>query len=483
MRLRVHLAGPLAAPIAGLVCLGGCAPDSAPAVLPDQRLQVDVMIEPSGLRVVSIADGPSGTLGTPRSEGALGYVLEAHDGTVVARGGADDPRVWRSEWLDGVELVTEHSAADFGLCKLNLPTVDGVLVLSEQTAEGPREIGRVDFQPGLGKRESPLGGAADVLGPPVRIAGNAEVALDIMVMSEGYTSGEMAKFASDADTLMKAFLSQPAVAGHQKKINVWRLDVLSRETGVDDPDADVKVDTAFDVSFGKGDFHRRVTSTPKGVELARSLAGPTADVIVLLVNHVAHGGSGSGNFIVTTANQGTLGGTVLAHEFGHAVMGLADEYDIGSCDKKKKAPNISKSPDRDELPWADLVAPSTPLPTPLGTPGVGAFEGGSYCQSGIWRPVERCLMRQLDAPFCPVCARELDRVIAQLGQPAPSGDGEASPAPPETACPVEWRGDGVCDACLGDDPDCDGPYCPVAWYADGICDWCLGDDPDCAAAP
>lgn len=69
------------------------------------------------------------------------------------------------------------------------------------------------------------------------------------------------------------------------------------------------------------------------------------------------------------------------------------------------------------------------------------------------------------------------------------------PADPDgsgDACPAEWRGDGICDECLGDDPDCDGngsgesggteggdDTCPAEYYGDGICDVCLGDDPDC----
>ncbi|HWB80105.1 MAG TPA: S8 family serine peptidase, partial [Nannocystaceae bacterium] len=73
----------------------------------------------------------------------------------------------------------------------------------------------------------------------------------------------------------------------------------------------------------------------------------------------------------------------------------------------------------------------------------------------------------------------------------------SAPAEPDGSgeeCPQEWRGDGICDACLGDDPDCDGDQgggteggtedggseeCPEEWRGDGICDVCLGDDPDC----
>ena len=59
--------------------------------------------------------------------------------------------------------------------------------------------------------------------------------------------------------------------------------------------------------------------------------------------------------------------------------------------------------------------------------------------------------------------------------------GGCSDGQPE-GCSEAFRGDGICDGCLGDDPDCAEPVeaCPSEWRADGTCDVCLGDDPDCA---
>jgi hypothetical protein len=40
---------------------------------------------------------------------------------------------------------------------------------------------------------------------------------------------------------------------------------------------------------------------------------------------------------------------------------------------------------------------------------VGAYEGGGYCLSGVYRPQATCKMRELTGNFCSVCRRELDR--------------------------------------------------------------------------
>ena len=42
---------------------------------------------------------------------------------------------------------------------------------------------------------------------------------------------------------------------------------------------------------------------------------------------------------------------------------------------------------------------------------MGAFEGGGYLTHGMYRPQRRCMMRDY-APFCAVCNRTIEAVIA-----------------------------------------------------------------------
>jgi hypothetical protein len=119
----------------------------------------------------------------------------------------------------------------------------------------------------------------------------------------------------------------------------------------------------------------------------------------------------------------------------------------------------------------------------------------------MYRPYVRCMMRDFQ-PFCPVCARAIDQYFGKLdatlgvdgGVPA-GGDGGAAAgdggAPAVDGgpgrdggigCSESWRGDGVCDPCLGDDPDCAAPGDECAGGATcntctlkQNCGWCASD--------
>jgi hypothetical protein len=123
-------------------------------------------------------------------------------------------------------------------------------------------------------------------------------------------------------------------------------------------------------------------------------------------------------------------GIVMAHELGHAMVKLADEYRCLKCDGSFEGsgaypyttvlePNLSLTAVRAAIPWAENILPSTPLPT---TPDgawsgiqLGAWEGGGYYKTGIYRSQEYCIMDGVmrpDEPFCRVC-EEAIRVFLQ----------------------------------------------------------------------
>jgi hypothetical protein len=117
---------------------------------------------------------------------------------------------------------------------------------------------------------------------------------------------------------------------------------------------------------------------------------------------------------------------VIAHEMGHNLFGLGDEYnnDTRTFTGTRGEVNLTETPASwANLKWGDLVAASTPLPTDPGAlPGgwndetsVGAFAGGGgNFSTGIFHPVIRCRMNQNIPPWCPVCAREIDRIFGAL---------------------------------------------------------------------
>jgi hypothetical protein len=148
-------------------------------------------------------------------------------------------------------------------------------------------------------------------------------------------------------------------------------------------------------------------------------AVPDADLIILLTRKKgrSHGGGG----VIVLAENGA---DAIAHEVGHALGGLADEYQ-----------STSRIGDRRELPTnRDLKAPNVTLdryidPTnnetiartakwghflelPNATPLVSAYQGGYYRTVGVWRPSYRCLMSDSQsASFCPVCHEHMTRAL------------------------------------------------------------------------
>ena len=105
-----------------------------------------------------------------------------------------------------------------------------------------------------------------------------------------------------------------------------------------------------------------------------------------------------------------------------------DEY--GRCatgDASRDQPNeyfrinVSPTPRWDQLPWRDLIAPTTPLPTPA-VPElrgvVGAFLGPeTQCRpvDGYYRPELECLMN-LETRLCAVCRAAWRRFFAETAE-------------------------------------------------------------------
>ena len=143
---------------------------------------------------------------------------------------------------------------------------------------------------------------------------------------------------------------------------------------------------------------------------------PERRLVILLLNNPGFGGCGGGGR--ATLPLGVTWSTV-AHEFGHALGGLADEYHAKNdayTSGEPGEPNATINTNRASLKWAWAVGAATPLPTggddytppkPAGwddNQGVGLFEGGrGNFASGIYRPVINCRMKSNDPPFCPVC--------------------------------------------------------------------------------
>lgn len=253
------------------------------------------------------------------------------------------------------------------------------------------------------------------VGPP-------EAALDVLILGDGYTKDELDKYHRDLDRFARAFFETPPFRLRQDRINLRALDVVSAQTGPDEPRKGLWRDTALGMSFDTFGSARYLTTMDNGA--LRDIAGTAPyDVLFILVNTSRYGGAGVFNLYSVFPSDNEYDEYVMIHEFGHGFAGLADEYyqsgvayeEFYPKGVEPWEPNITALLPAGKPKWADRVAADVPCPTPpdpkLSTV-VGCFEGAGYQEKGLYRPMLDCMMfSKGDQEFCPVCADAIVRMI------------------------------------------------------------------------
>jgi len=74
---------------------------------------------------------------------------------------------------------------------------------------------------------------------PVIENGSPALKVDIAVLGDGYAAGDMEKFRSDVRRFVDAMFRTHPFREREKDFNVWRIDVVSQESGIDVPDRNV----------------------------------------------------------------------------------------------------------------------------------------------------------------------------------------------------------------------------------------------------
>lgn len=414
---------------------------------------------------------------------SLEYRLVDRDGDEVLRGRTPDFRWARSEEMDPATgtLTSAEFRLGSAVGTLRLPAIAGELVILEPTADGTVELGRAAYDPTpIAALRRPLDDD-EVLGDPIRLAGGGlkEGAIDILLVPEAYQEDQLTRFHQTAAQFVDEFLYQADFADYQDRINVYYIDVASKDDQIDSGGLfGDHHDSAFDGRWGGGGF-LGIGDAPDNCitygesDDARDLGTDhEMDAVVMIANVDGVRGLAADDIISLGRDSS---GVTMAHELGHLLLDLGDEYteDMSGFEDFRcgvhsffglhERANVQA--DTEDLPWWDLLTPGVPLPTDEEAAAwevVGAFEGANHCESGWYRPQQSCLMRD-HASMCAACRRELDFLMGALSTEPPS-------------CPEEWRDDGICDLCLDDDPDCD---VKRVCDGDGTCD----ENEHCSACP
>lgn len=246
--------------------------------------------------------------------------------------------------------------------------------------------------------------------------------IDVAIVSEGYTAKEMGTFMKHARKAVDAIFTHEPFKSRRNDFNFIAVQLPSAESGVSVPREGRWLNTALGSHFDTF-YSNRYLTTPNVFDLYDALDNIPYEHIIILANTDVYGGGGIYNSYTLTTTQHAKAVPVVVHEFGHSFGGLGDEYFYAGPDVVSDTypagiepwePNVTTLTDLDAK-WADMLAPGTPVPTPqadsLRCP-VGVFEGAGYVSKGVYRPADRCRMRDNDWPaFCPVCRRALDRLI------------------------------------------------------------------------
>ena len=261
--------------------------------------------------------------------------------------------------------------------------------------------------------------------------GTPEQCIDVAVVAEGYTAGEMDKFYADAKTAVDAILSHAPFDKYRDRFNFVAVALESADSGVSVPGQSQWKNTALGSHFNTFYMDRYLT-TLRLRQMHDKLCGIPYEHIVILANTDTYGGGGIYNsYTLTTAGHKSFQ-PVVVHEFGHSFAGLADEYYYDDMYVEYYYPhiepweqNITTLADFDSK-WKDMLPQGCAIPTaPVkdniwqrfasGVPMesvIGVYEGAGYQSKGVYRPFPDCRMKTNQAEgFCPVCQRAISRLI------------------------------------------------------------------------
>jgi hypothetical protein len=201
--------------------------------------------------------------------------------------------------------------------------------------------------------------------------GDPHTKLDVVILGEGYTDKETAKFEKDLKKYAELLISHAPFNKFKNDFNIYGVLKPSEESGTDEPGAGIYKKTPLNTTFySLGSERYLLTEDHKAI---RDLAAHVPyDAIFVMVNTPRYGGGGIYNFYCTFVSDNQFSDYVFLHEFGHSFAGLADEYytsdvaynEFYPAGLEPVEPNITQLLDKDNIKWKQFVSEGIEVPTP-----------------------------------------------------------------------------------------------------------------------
>ncbi len=374
------------------------------------------------------------------------------------------------EWETTDEAKTAHRTFSESL-RFPAPNASVRIVLKKRDAQNAfRELWSIVIDPQdifVDRAKTPA--PAPLI--TIQQSGPPAAKVDLLLLGDGYTAAEQAKFVRDARRLTEVLFATPPFKEHRRDFNVWGLCPPANASGISRPSTGVYHDSPVGATYDAFGSERYVLTFDNRA-LRKVAAFAPYEFIEILANNRTYGGGGIFNLYSTVAVDNAWANYVFVHEFGHHFAGLADEYYTSAvayapatARTEPWEPNVTALLDPGALKWRDLVAPDTPLPTPWDkeayekysgeiqrrrrqlrkdkrpeqemealfrteltheqsmfaaeryTRRVGAFEGALYEARGYYRPEVDCIMFSRTDHFCAVCRRAIERIVGLYARP------------------------------------------------------------------
>jgi hypothetical protein len=243
--------------------------------------------------------------------------------------------------------------------------------------------------------------------------------VNMVFMGDGYTAGEIeTSYVRDINATLTHMFNdgQDPYPRYRNFFNVYRVDLISNESGADVPPEGISRNTALDASYyydkqNSNALYINKTKADAAMNQALAKAPFTPAVKMVTVNDSRYGGCG-GSYAVYSASH-AQGPEIALHEMGHAFNQLGDEYGGISSPYAGTEPgqaNISKSSQGEK--WSNWIGYDQP-----GIGRIGAYEGAGCYDKGLYRPSENSKMRTLGQPFDAVSREKIILDIYNLVRP------------------------------------------------------------------
>ncbi|UOQ90347.1 M64 family metallopeptidase [Agromyces endophyticus] len=272
---------------------------------------------------------------------------------------------------------------------------------------------------------------------PIQVTGDPSERFSLVILGDGYTADEQPLFREQVEKHLETMWSIEPYKSYRNYFNVYAVEIISGESGIscdsslDSPRRDTPLKMSFWGGCNPKSVQRLITMDgAKAREYAK--IAPKVDQVLALANSDTYGGAG-GSY-ATASGGNSLSALISPHEIGHSLGGLADEYDyytrgVTTGDYTGGEP---RSAHHTIMTVDEMASQQAKWWRWLGEPSeaggvIGAYEGGQYYSTGIFRPSRHSMMKTLGYQMDQV-SREImtERISSKIPLIADAPD-EATP--------------------------------------------------------